>query len=638
MIELSINNLAKSYGADNIFRDISFDIKTKERVGFIGKNGVGKTTIFKILCGIEEQSSGVINKRKGLKIGYLEQIPVYNESFNVEDVLKLSFSEIYKIEKEMKIIQDKFSELIDNELDAAVKKFSALQLRFETLEGYNIQEKINRITFGLNIDANMLKRKFNALSGGEKTRVMIGKILLEEPDLLLLDEPTNHLDLKFIEWLEEYLNSYEKTVIIISHDRYFLDKVVNKIVELTSYEANMYYGNYSKFVIEKEMKFLHQLKEYENQQRKINKMEEQIKRYRIWGAMRDSDKMYKRAKTLEAKLEKIDKLNKPIKDKKIDTFSLYSDERTGKRVLEVHELSKSFSDKMLFKDLELEIFYKDSVVILGDNGTGKSTLLKIILGEIESDFGFVRTGAKVSIGYLPQEVTFENENIQVVDYFARKYSISTSDARKELAKILFTNDDVFKTIASLSGGEKTKLKLLTLMYEKHNVLLLDEPTNHLDIDSREILEEDLINYDGTLLFVSHDRYFVDKVATKVTELKNHKLKLFDMDFESYMQRNDNIPNKVPVNTVQIVEKAVTNSKEQYLQNKEDLRKIEKKKRDLAKLEENIIQLESEIKLTEEALYRNDKNIDINSEYDRLNLLKEDLEKKYDLLDELYSED
>lgn len=642
MIEIGVSNLGKSFGVDKIFENITFDIKDKERVGLVGKNGVGKSTLMKIICGVEEATSGQINKRKGLKIGYLEQMHSFHDGMLVEDILKLSFSDIYNIEAEMNTLQRSFDNIKDEKLEQAVKKFSLLHDSYEAMGGYRVKEKLDKITIGLDIPDKMLKNKFCELSGGEKTRVVLGKILLENPDVLLLDEPSNHLDIKSVEWLEDYLNTYEGTVVIISHDRYFLDRVVNRIIELSSDGAYIYNGNYSKYVVEKELRFLQELKEYENQQRKIKKMEDQIQQYRIWGAMRDSEKMYKRAKELEKRLEKIDELKQPIKDKKVKSFALNSAERTGRIVLEIDEVSKSFGEKNLLTDANLSVYYKDSIAILGENGTGKSTLIKIVLNEIPCDSGKIRLGSKVNIGYLPQDVVFEDESMKVVDYFSYKYSISISEARNELAKILFTEDDVYKKITNLSGGEKTRLKLLTLMYEKSNVLILDEPTNHLDIDSRESLEEDLINYEGTIIFISHDRYFIDKVATRVAEIENKTINVYDYDYEGYKYEKNKIQNMMLEQENSSSElkdvKMISQSKEDYLRKKEDIKRIEKKKRDLKKLEEKIMQLEEDVKAQEQLLYSENNDINVNNEYEKHVKLKGELNHMYKELDELYEDD
>ncbi|QSX05759.1 ABC-F type ribosomal protection protein [Sedimentibacter sp. zth1] len=641
MIEIGISNLAKSFGVDKIFENITFDIKEKERVGIVGKNGVGKTTLMKIIYGDEDASNGQVSIRKGLKIGYLEQVPNYSEDVLAIDILHEAFRDVYCLEKEMENLQNEFSKHFGNELDILVKKFSAIQDEYELKGGYRLKEKFNKVIAGLNIAQNLLNSKFKLLSGGEKTRIVLGKILLENPDILLLDEPSNHLDIKSVEWLEQYLSTYEGTVVIISHDRYFLDNVATKIVEITSDSADVYLGNYSKYVIQKELKFIQAMKEYEAQQRKVNKMEEQIHRYRVWGEMRDSDKMYRRAKELEKRLAKMDEIKRPVKDKKIKSFSLTTQGRSGNDVIVIDNVSKSFDDKELFTDASMTVFYKDSLCILGENGTGKSTLIKMILGSMSYDTGNIKLGSRIQIGYLPQDVRFENEEDKVVDYFSYKYGISTSEARKELAKILFFEDDVYKKIKTLSGGEKTRLKLLTIMYEKSNVLILDEPTNHLDIESRESLEEDLINYDGTIIFVSHDRYFIDKVATRIVEIENNRFKVYDFDYEGYKEQKNRVIEELKEandNCINLETKTVSESKEDYQKKKEDARRIKKKKRDLKKLEDTIMTTEEELKTTEKLLYSNRKDIDLNEIHIKYTNLKENLNKMYEELDCMYEDE
>nr|WP_312577329.1 ABC-F type ribosomal protection protein [Sedimentibacter sp.] len=637
MIEIGVGNLAKFYGVDKVFENVTFDVKTKDKIGLVGRNGTGKTTLMKILAGYENFQSGQINKRKGLVLGYLEQIPDYDNSNTVSDVLNKAFQNIRDIKEEMENLEKTFDKLKGNELEYAVKKYSYLHDSYQIAGGYDTKEKLNKILQGLDISDEMQKRKFNTLSGGEKTRVILGKILLENPDLLLLDEPSNHLDIKSIEWLEEYLSSYEGTIIIVSHDRYFLDRVANKIIEIESDGVQIYNGGYSKYVAEKELRFLQAMKEYESQQKKIKKMEEQIQRYRIWGEMRDSDKMYKRAKELEKRLEKIEKINKPIVDKKTANFELNGVERAGKEVIKLDNISKCYGKKQLFKDVDFTVFFRDSMCILGENGTGKSTLLKIIIDEIKSDGGEVKIGSNVKIGYLPQEVSFDREDISIVEYFSYYYGISLGEARKELADILFMGDDVYKHISTLSGGEKSRLKFGMLIYEKVNTLILDEPTNHLDIESREILEENLINYDGTILFVSHDRYFVDKIATCIGEIENRHFKMYNFNYDGYKQekqRIDNIENKaLPIDEKK--EKLVTQNKEDYLRKREEIKKSEKQKRDLEKLESNIYESENKLIELENVLNTSSNQWDLdeyNKKYNEYIKLKEEIELMYIELD------
>ena len=533
MIEVNINNISKTFGADQIFENISFDVKTNERIGLIGPNGSGKTTLIKILYGIENINSGSVSFRKGTKLGYLDQIPDYEDYITVIDILEMSFTEVYKVKKTMDELSHTFGSLNSIDLEKALKEYSRLTEVYEQLDGYNTETKINKVCAGLRINDTIRNGEFNTLSGGEKTRVTLAKILLEEPSVLMLDEPSNHLDLESIEWLENYLKNYKGSVLIVSHDRYFLDNVCQKIVELSTYKAHIFHGNYSYYVVEKERRFLLELKVYLNQQRKINRMEEQIKRYRIWGVMRDSDKMFKRAKELERRLEKIEKLDKPkyandkMKLRNADTS------RSGKRVLDAQSINKSFGELCLLDDASLEMFYKDRLAILGNNGTGKTTLLRMLLDDFPKEESLYKWGSKLNIGYLAQEVAFRNEDITILDYFMDHHNVNQGVARRELAKGLFIRDDVLKKIRVLSGGEKSKLKLCSLTFNQTNFLVLDEPTNHLDIDSREVLEEMLEDFTGTILFISHDRYFIKKIATKIGEIENKKITYYDGDYDYF---------------------------------------------------------------------------------------------------------
>ena len=565
MIELSINNLTKFYGANKIFETISFEVKTGERIGLIGKNGCGKTTIMKIIMGkfkesnlnlqgsiedvvqmkagetlyeeetLEDYQAGEVNLRKGVKVGYLNQIPVYSEDTKAIDVIRMAFQKVFDLKKRMSELEEMLQTFSGEKLEKALLNYGRLTQEYEIAGGYELETKINKITEGLKINDNLKQLPFHSLSGGEKTRVILAKILLEEPDILLLDEPTNHLDLETTEWLESFLKDYKGSVLIISHDRYFLDHVAMKIVELEFSRANIYLGNYSYYVLEKERRFLIDYRNYINQQKKIEQMEKQIERYRIWGNMRDSETMFKRAKELEKRLEKIEVLEKPVLESRKVRLSQESAKRSGKMVLETEHLSKSFSDTVLLKDIDMKVYYQDSACIIGKNGCGKSTLLKQILGELKPDNGTVKIGAQVKIGYLPQQVVFEDEEQTILEYFSGFHNITYEAARNQLARVLFLKDDVHKKIRFLSGGEKSRLRLCSLTFEKVNFMILDEPTNHLDIDSREVLEETLTAFEGTLLFVSHDRYFINKVAGKIMSFENNRLITYPGDYTYYQE-------------------------------------------------------------------------------------------------------
>ncbi len=537
MIELNVNGLVKYYGANKLFENISFQIKTGERIGLIGQNGSGKTTLMKILMGLEEYQKGEISLRKDIKIGYLNQIPVYEKDVTTLQVLRKAFDVVYSIRSQMEELEHAMGYLEGASLEKAMNSYARLLEQYELNHGYELDTRIDKITEGLQIDENMKNMLFEQLSGGEKTRVILGKILLEEPDILLLDEPTNHLDLVTIEWLEGFLKEYKGSALIISHDRFFLDTVVEKIYELEYDHMEQYLGNYSYYVVEKERRFIIEFRNYQSQQRKIERMEQQIERYRIWGVMRDSETMFKRAKELEKRLEKIDVLDRPVAEKRKIRLKQTSVGRSGKIVLELTGISKSYGTRKLLHDVNLDIFYQDSACIIGENGSGKTTLLKMILGEESAENGTIRLGANVIIGYLPQHVEYPDEEMTVLDYFARLHNLTNGAARSQLAKVLFLQEDVNKKIKYLSGGEKSRLRLCSLTFEGANLLILDEPTNHLDVDSREVLEETLNEFEGTLLFVSHDRYFINKLADKVIIIEDGTLHEYDGDYAYYQEEH-----------------------------------------------------------------------------------------------------
>lgn len=602
MIECGVKNLKKYFGADLIFENITLDIKQGEKIGVVGKNGVGKTTLMKIIVNEEYQDDGDIYIRSGSRVGYLEQIPDYDDSINGMDILYLAFTHLYKIKDEMKELEDRLKNAGEGNHERLIKIYGKLEEKYELKGGYQIDEKLSKVIGGLGIQ-ELVKRKFNTLSGGEKTKIILGKVLLEEPDILLLDEPTNHLDMSSVEWLQTYLAEYKGAVMLISHDRYFLDSIAEKIIEITPNEAQIYYGNYSYYVVEKERRFLEAYKHYKNQQRKINAMEDQIKRYRIWGKSRDSDKMYKRAKELEKRLEKMDRLERPKLNSRKIRLNAEGVNRSGFKVVTLENISKSYNKK-LFQNINLEIYYGDSVGLIGDNGTGKTTLLRIIEGSENPDKGEIKLGARVKVGYLRQEEEFENTSMDLVEYYHRELDITLSEARNQLAKVLFTGDDVFKTLDVLSGGEKTRLKLGILLYRKVNLLILDEPTNHLDIDSREILEETLTEFDGTILFVSHDRYFINKLADRIVEIEDKKIRNYNGDYDYYKMKKAEILEMEAERKKREKEEALKNSskeKEEKKLNdklsKNQRRILSKEKEDLEKKIENIEKVIEEIELS-----------------------------------------
>ena len=434
MLELNISKIKKSFSGTIIFEDITFDIKTNERLGLIGPNGCGKTTLLKIINKDDSVDEGVVSYRKDLKVGYLDQIPSFTNDILVIDILNSAFKELSLLHNQLTDLTESFANLDGADLEKALKIYTHVSEEYERLGGYLMETNINKVTSGLKISDTMRQATFNILSGGEKTRVMLAYILLLNPSLLLLDEPSNHLDLESIEWLENYLKDYDGSVIVVSHDRYFLDNVCNKIIELSYNKAHVYHGNYSYYVIEKERRFYLELKIYLNQEKKIKRMEEQIKQYRIWGVMRDSDKMFKRAKELEKRLEKIARLDKPKKDAPKMKIKYNETGRTGKRVLEAKDITNRFDSLLLLDKAQMEILYQDRVGVLGKNGSGKSTLIKYLIDDFNLDESTHRWGSKIKLGYLPQEVVFDNTNITILDYFMDKHQMSQNAARRELEK------------------------------------------------------------------------------------------------------------------------------------------------------------------------------------------------------------
>lgn len=437
MIEISLNNVEKYYGASQVLKDITFQVLKGEKVGIVGRNGTGKTTLFKVIAGIENYDKGLITLSKGSQIGYLEQIPNYPDEYRVIDVLKRAFQNEFKIQSMMQELELKMSNIEGRELDFTIKRYGELQNLFESKGGSEIEEKLSKICNGLSFNEKFLNRKFKDLSGGEKTTVFLGKILLEEPDILLLDEPTNHLDMDSMTWLESFLLEYKGTVIIISHDRYFLDSVVNKIIEIENGRADAFIGNYSSYVGEKEKLYLEELKRYENQQKKIKSMEDSIKRLKDWANRGDNEKMFKRAFSMEKRLEKMEKVDKPNMDKDIMKLDFSLESRSGQEVILIEGLYKKIGNKVLFNDLNYSLRYGDRVAMIGQNGSGKTTLIKIILGEIFEDKGEVKIGANVKIGYLQQNIYFDNEERTILDTFREEYICSKGEARNILSKFLF---------------------------------------------------------------------------------------------------------------------------------------------------------------------------------------------------------
>lgn len=575
MIQIAMNQVEKGFSIYPILKGVSFEIQDQERIGVVGRNGCGKTTLFKMFMGIETPDKGEVFIRKGATLGYVEQIPHYETEMTVKDVLQTAFEALNEMARELRTLEEQMSELTDEALEKCLARYARLSEVFEGQGGYERENRLNRICAGLQFSDSFLAKTFSTLSGGEKTTVLLGKVLIQNPDVLLLDEPTNHLDMKAMDWLEEYLSTYKGAVVMISHDRYFLDQVAQKIIEIDNGKAVVYHGNYSYYVKEKERLLLAEFEAYEDQQKKIKAMEKAIKRLRDWANRADNEDMYKKAACMQRRLDKMEKLDKPMTQKKMDlTFSEAN--RSGKEVIQIEGLRKAFGDKCVLNGVDLKVQYQEHVALIGENGCGKSTLIKILLGEQEADGGVVQLGSRLKIAYLPQNVRFDDEELTVLETFKKDVVMTPTEARSTLAKFLFYGEQVFKKVKGLSGGEKSRLLLCKLLQEEVNLLILDEPTNHLDIESRENLEEALQSFGGTLLFISHDRFFINKLAKRVSELSQGRIKNYIGNYNDYKEKKQQEIKKlqqgVNVSSVKLESKKMNHLKEKEETTKEQPRK------------------------------------------------------------------
>lgn len=547
MSEVALDGIKKYLDTTLVLKNITFMVNDGEKAGIIGENGCGKTTVLKLIAGILKLNhcagypyapippgfdEGWVKISKNSSCAYLDQIPQYADGLKVIDVLKLSFSEIYRIENELRQLELSMQNQEGDKLSRTLAKYSELLALYEVKGGYETEEKLNRICKGLAFEDSFLEKDFNTLSGGEKTTVMLGKLLIDAPDILLLDEPTNHLDMEAVEWLEEYIRSYKGIVIVVSHDRYFLDNTVTKIIEIENKVSKTYYGNYSSYSLQKEEEIRQQFNAYKEQNKKINDMERAIKELRDWAMRADNNKFFRRAASMQNKLDRMERIEKPV-EKQNMRLNVVSSERSGRIVIQADKLAKSFSDKIIFKSADLLIQYGEKVALIGPNGSGKTSFIKMLLGQLPPDAGEVRLGAGINMAYLPQSLTFENEEMTILEYFRDDISILEGKAREYLAKFMFYGPNVFKKIKLLSGGEKVRLKLGKLLYSDINLLILDEPTNHLDMDSIESIEEAISGFKGTVLIISHDRYFINKVCDRVIAIEDHNFSNYLGNYDYY---------------------------------------------------------------------------------------------------------
>lgn len=537
MMDISIANAKKNYGFKNVLDGFTLDVTSGEKIGLIGPNGCGKTTLFKLITKEEGLDSGSISIRKGANVRLLSQMPpVVDDECTVRDILTRDFKDVFEIEAHMKELEKQMAVADPNELERILDRYGKLQNRFMDLDGYTIDSKISELCNKFRIDENMLNRKFNTLSGGEKTIVNLASIMLSNPDILLLDEPTNNLDIDTLEWLESYLKSYTGTIILCSHDRYFLDKVVSKIVLIERGKSEIFFGNYSYYLEENERRTLAEFEQYKDQQKMIEAMKRKIKQLQEFGklAYPGGESFFKRAASIQKRLDKIELLDKPETTKEIP-LNFQMTDRSGKQVLMVRDFDLTVADNDLLDQVSFDVAFKDRTCLMGKNGSGKSTLIKYIMGlyENEQEDDHVRIGSNVSIGYIPQTITFEDDNATILDVARKSYYGSETYLRASLAKFMFNGENVFKRVGTLSGGEKVRLKLFELMQKNVNLLIMDEPTNHIDITTQEVLEEALKEYPGTILFISHDRYFINEIAQKILYIEDKEITGYLGNYDDY---------------------------------------------------------------------------------------------------------
>ncbi|ABS40150.1 ABC-F family ATP-binding cassette domain-containing protein [Clostridium botulinum] len=634
MVVLSCKNISKAYGVDLILDNLTFNINENDKVGLIGANGAGKSTLFKILTSSLEQDSGDIFIDKSKSLGYLAQhLSLDSNNTIYEEVLDV-FHDLIKMEEKLNKLEKLMNEPYDKNNkeyhDKVIKDYTTYTDLYINRGGYTYKGEIHRVLRGLSFEEEDFNKQINILSGGQKTRVALCKLLLQSPDILLLDEPTNHLDLTAINWLEEYLKAYKGTVLIISHDRYFLDEITNQTFELISGHMNCYNGNYSKFIELRKKEYEVKLKAYNLQQSEIKRQEKIIEKYKSF----NREKSIKAAESRQKSLDKIERIDAPDKLPKLVKISFETQIKSGNDILHIENLSKSYGDMTLFENVEMDIKRGEKIALIGDNGRGKTTLFKIIMDEIQSNSGTKYIGKNVFIGYYDQEQSDLNECNTVLDEIWDEFpEMTTTEVRNALAAFLFTGDDVFKEISKLSGGEKCKVNLLKLMLSKSNLLLLDEPTNHLDIMSREALEDALLNYDGTVLVISHDRYFLNKVIGKIYELNIDGIKEYLGNYDYYIHKKIN-PNRFDYEAITSENsKTKTQIHQERKKKKEEEKKLKQEKLKIKNLEKEITDLEEVVNSLQEQLCLEE----VYSDSVKSEKINKDIINKQKLIEDLYSE-
>ena len=584
MVDIQVTNLTKFFViGENLLENLSFEIQEGECVAILGRNGCGKTTLFNILTGQMDYDSGEVYVNPNKKLGLISQIPKFPEGFTVEDVLRSAFTELLRLRRRMEALE---GEMAVGATDAQLREYDTLANRFQTGGGYDMDVEVDKICNGLGISSEQRGQEFASLSGGEKTRVNLARLLLEKTDILLLDEPTNHLDLRSVEWLEQYINAFKGTVLTISHDRYFIDQVADRVIEIADGHAEFYSGNYSFYMDEKQARFDLQMKQYEQEQAKLKQLGYTLERMKGWGI--NNRTLYRRAMSIQHRMERIHRTEKPKKERTMKA-SFGEKDFSGDIVFKMKGVSKSFGDRVLFSDINLSVEGGERIALLGDNGTGKTTFIKCLLGE-EDCQGKIQFGPTVKFGYLPQIVHFDHPERSLYDTMLYEKNCTPQTARDRLGAFLFQGEDVFKQVGNLSGGEQSRLRLCMLMDEKINLLILDEPTNHLDIASREWVEAAIEEFEGVLLFVSHDRYFIEKFAERIWLLEDGTIRDFPCGYQKYRSILEHEAAAKPAPTVEVKpkkEKPKGGTKESEKLVRRLEREIEKQEAAIAELDVRI---------------------------------------------------
>ncbi|WP_019132049.1 ABC-F family ATP-binding cassette domain-containing protein [Peptoniphilus obesi] len=620
---INIKNLSKTYVTEKILDDVDLIVEDTDKIGLIGNNGSGKTTLFKILLNEISSDSGEIYMKKNIKIGYLEQqLDIHSENTLYNECQEI-FKDIIAMEKNLRKLEHAISDSDNQNLDRDIEQYGKLQEKFQDLDGYSYPSRIRGALIGLGFTEDDFDRSVNELSGGQKSRLALAKLLLSSPDLMLLDEPTNHLDIDAISWLEKYLKDYKKAAIIISHDRYFLDSIVNKISLLENKKLTHFNGNYSVYLKERRKQIEILKKQYLNQEREIKRQEEIIKRYLNMGR----DRFIRAGKSRQKLLDKMKQVDPPGEKKSLNV-SFIPKFDSGHDVLMVEDLKKSYGEKLIFENISMNVYKKDKVGIIGPNGVGKSTLFKILNNKLDKDQGEVKFGSRVIVSYFDQEMENLNSDNTVIDEIWDNFpKLNHYEVRSYLAKFLFIGDDIFKTIDELSGGEKAKVSLLKIMLKGANLLLLDEPTNHLDIDSKSVLEDALNSYEGTVISISHDRYFLNSTCNKILAMSQDRMDEYLGNYDYYLEKTKKYDD---FEEEEISKTQIANQKKL---DREERNREKKRKEKLENLENQIHDKEDRVKKIEEELSKNETYEDIELVQD----LSKERESLQEELDALYME-